>query len=113
MHLHVYNFNKNRFISLSIFFCIFQQEPSFVFFYNLILGTITITCTIRTKCGSGFTSLLLYKNLVKTLKKRPYNIWIVTVSSTQAQGPKSKMVEQTLTTYKLLGPWARAHGQKF
>ena len=41
------------------------------------------------------------------LLKRPYYIWIVTASS--AQGPKNNYVSRT---YKLLGPWAEARGQK-
>ena len=44
-------------------------------------------------------------------RKSLYYIWIVTASF--AQGPKGKMLEQQEEhTYKLLGSWGKARGQK-
>ena len=34
------------------------------------------------------------------------------MTASSAQGPESKMIKQPLTTYKLLGTWAEARGQK-
>ena len=49
-----------------------------------------------------------------------YYIWIVTASSAQGPNSKNKLKQhmyeklngRTLTTYKLLGTWAEARGQK-